>query len=194
MNKFKIIILIIGILFFTFLFLIGSVVGIVQLLFMLAVYFFKKPLRFALRSITERDFVLVVIFGTIFGLVEEILWYVFDPEIYWSSLFIDLTSMLPVYFTFYIVVYFLAKKFRVTQKKAFLSGGIFGYIFYFIAESGLFGFQIGGISEAPILLIAIWEINNFFLNGLLVWFPLYVSNLLIDANKNQTKIWHNLFI
>ena len=183
MDKFKIFISIVGVLFFGFLVLIGSVAGIVQLMFMLLIYFLRKPLKSTFRSITKNNFALVVILGTIFGLVEEILWYVSDPEIYWSSLFVDLTSMLPVYFIFYIIVYSLAKKFRVTQKKAFLSGGIFGYIFYFIAESGLFGFQIGGVPGAPILLVLIWEINNFFLNGLLVWFPLYVSNLLSDANE-----------
>ncbi|RLG14961.1 MAG: hypothetical protein DRN71_02350 [Candidatus Nanohalarchaeota archaeon] len=181
MEKFKIFISVVCALFFGFLVSIGSVAGIVQLLFMVMVYFFSKSLRYILRLVTKKDFVLVVIFGTVFGLFEEVLWFVFDPEIYWSSLFVDLVSMLPVYFVFYIVVYFLAEKFEVTQRRAFLYGGVFGYVFYFVAESGLFGFQIGGIPGASIPLVMVWEINNFFLSGLLVWFPLYVSGLLSDS-------------
>jgi len=180
MDKFKIIIPVIGVFFFVFLVSIGSITGIVQLLFMSLIYFLRKHLRFVVRLITKRNFIIVVIFGTIFGLIEEILWFVFDLEIYWNSLSVDLLSMLPIYFVFYTVVYLLAKKFEVTQKKAFLCGGIFGYVFYFITESGLFGFQIGGIPGASIFLVLIWEINNFFLNGLLVWFPLYLSDLLSD--------------
>ncbi len=183
MDKFKAFVLILGIFFFAFLVLIGSAAGIAQMLFMLLVYFFRKPLRHALRLITRRNFVLVVIFGAIFGLVEEVLWFVSEPGIQktmFSSLSADLTSTLPVYLIFYLAVYALAKSFRITQKKAFLFGGIFGYVFYFIAESGLFGFQFGGIPGAPLPLLLAWEINNFFLNGLLVWFPLYLSDLLVE--------------
>ncbi|MCK4550492.1 MAG: hypothetical protein KAT91_00915 [Candidatus Aenigmarchaeota archaeon] len=183
MDGFNTFILALGILFFGFLLLIGSIAGITQMLFMVLIYIFRKQLRFLLRSITKKDFILVVIFGTIFGLIEEILWYVTEPgiqETMFDSLYIDLVSTLPAYLIFFIVVYGLAKRTETTQKKAFLYGGIFGYIFYFIAESGLFGFQFGGIPGTPIFLILIWEVNNFFLNGLLVWFPLYVSGLLKD--------------
>ncbi len=180
MDKFKTILLAIGILFLAVLTLIGSVAGIIQLLFMTLIYLTRKPLKTISRKITVNNLILVVVFGTVFGLVEEILWYVFDPEIYWSSLYVDLTSMLPVYMIFYLIIYALAKRYKTTQKKAFLSGGIFGYLFYFTFESGLLGFQIGGIPGAPIFLVMIWEINNFYLNGLLVWFPLYISDLLSD--------------
>lgn len=185
MDKFKTFVLALGIFFFAFLTLIGSVAGIAQMLFMFLVYLFRNRLRYALRLITKRDFVLVVIFGVIFGLVEEVLWFVSEPGIQkamFSSMYADLTSMLPIYLIFYLIVYALAKKFRITQKKAFLSGGIFGYVFYFIAESGLLGFHFGGIPEAPPPRLLIWEVNNFFLNGLLVWFPLYLSGLLADGS------------
>ncbi len=183
MDKFRTFISVVGIFFFVFLVLIESVAGIAQLVFMLLTYLFRKPLRSLIRLITVNNFVLVVVFGTIFGLVEEILWYVSEPGIQqtmFGSLYVDLISTFPVYLIFYCIVYLLAKKYTPTQKKAFLYGGIFGYTFYFIAESGLFGFQFGGIPGAPIPLILIWEINNFFLNGLLVWLPLYLSDLLSD--------------
>ncbi len=184
MDKFKTFILTLGILFFAFLLLIGSVAGIVQMLFMAAIYLFRKPLRYLIRLSTNRNFILVVVFGALLGMVEEILWFVSEPGIkqtMFSSLSIDLTSTLPVYIIFYLVVYFLARK-GTTQKKAFMYGGIFGYIFYFIAESGILRFQFGGIPGAPIWLLLIWEVNNFFLNGLGVWFPLYLSELLVDRD------------
>lgn len=183
MDRFKEFILGLGTLFTAFLVLIGSVAGIVQMVFSLIIYLFRKQLRSALRSVSKKDFALVVIFGTFFGLLEEILWYVSDHGVQqsmFSSLSNDLASMLPLYFIFYLVIYVLTKHKQITQKRAFLYGGIFGYVFYFIAESGIFGFQFGGISGAPLILILVWEINNFFLNGLLVWFPLYLSDLFID--------------
>jgi len=73
MDKVKIVISTVGMLFFGFLVLIGSIAGIMQLLFMILLYLFRKPLRFLLRLITKRNIVLVVIFGTIFGLIEELL-------------------------------------------------------------------------------------------------------------------------
>lgn len=184
MDKFKFLISSLGIFFFVFLLLINSTAGIIQMLFMVLIYLLRKPLRFTLRLISKRNFVLVVVFGTIFGLVEEILWYVSEPGIQktmFSSLYVDLTSTLPVYFLFFTIIYFLAKRSRTTQRKVFTYGGLFGYAFYFMAESGILGFQFGGVAGAPILLVLIWEINNFFLNGLLVWFPLYVSDLLRDV-------------
>ena len=174
---------IVGMLFLGFLLCIGSIAGIVQLAFMTLIFLLRRPLRSGLRSVSERNFVLVVVFGIIFGLIEEVLWYVFDPSTYWVNLVVDLMSMFPIYFILYVVVYYLAKRYNVTQKMAFLGGGVFGYVFYFIAESGLFGFQIGGIVGASIVLVLIWEVNNFFLNGLLVWFPLYMSDLLIDTDS-----------
>jgi len=185
MDRFKKFILTLGILFFSFLILIKSTAGIAQMLFLILIYLFRNPLRFLLRLISKNNFVLVVIFGTLFGLVEEVLWYVSEPGIQqtmFKSLSADLASMLPAYLIFYLAIYTLAKRRETTQRKAFLYGGIFGYIFYFFAESGLFGFQFGGIAGAPILLVLIWEINNFFLNGLLVWFPLYLSDLLVEEN------------
>jgi hypothetical protein len=139
-----------------------------------------------IRKITSKDFLLVVFFGTLLGLTEEILWFLSEPGIkqtMFKSLYIDLASTLPAYLLFYLIIYILAKTQKTTGEKAFLYGGIFGFIFYFIFESGLFGFQFGGITGAPIWLIIIWEINNFFLSGLLVWFPLYLSDLLIAENK-----------
>ena len=186
MDRFSIGLSVLFVSFFLFMIAIGSVAGIVQLLFMVLVYLFRKPLRSVLRLVTRKDFFLVVFFGTLFGLVEEVLWFVFEPGIQqtmFSSLYVDLKSTFPVYLIFYLVVYTLAKWRRTTQNRAFLYGGIFGYIFYFIAESGLFGFQIGGVLGAPIYLVMIWEINNFFLNGLLVWFPLYLSDLLSDSES-----------
>lgn len=185
MDKFRTFILALGVAFFAFLVLIGSAAGIFQMLFMTAIYIFRKPLRYALRLITQRNFILVVIFGTVFGSVEEVLWYVSEPGVQqtmFDSLYADLTSTLPAYLIFYGVVYALAKWRKPTQEKAFLYGGIFGYVFYFIAESGLLGFQFGGIPGAPILLVLVWEVNNFFLNGLLVWFPLYLSDMLADSS------------
>ena len=183
MDKFKTFILALSITFLAFLVLLGSTAGIVQMLFMTFIYIFRKPLRFVLRLITKRDFILVVVFGILFGLVEEVLWYVSDPgmQAIFSSLYIDLASTFPAYLVFYLIIYILARN-GTTQKKAFIYGGIFGYVFYFIAESGLLGFQFGGIPGAPLWLILIWEINNFFLNGLLVWFPLYLSDLFVDRN------------
>ncbi len=186
MDTFSKTILTIGSLFFLFLIIIGSIAGIAQMIFMVLVYIARKPLRHSFRMLTKNNFILVVFLGTAFSLVEEVLWYITEPGIQqamFDSLYIDLISTLPVYFIFYIVVYLLAKRRETTQKKAFLYGGIFGYIFYFIAESGLFGFQFGGIPSAPIILVLVWEINNFFLNGLLVWFPLYISGLLRDIDK-----------
>ena len=185
MDKFSKFFLIVGALFFVFLLLISSIAGIAQMLFMVLIYLFRKPARFVLRMITKNDFALVVIFGTLFGLVEEVLWFMTEPGIQqtmFSSLSVDLASMLPTYFIFYSVVYFLAKRSRTTERRAFIYGGIFGYVFYFLAESGILGFQFGGIPGAPLPLILVWEINNFFLNGLLVWFPLYVSDLLRENN------------
>lgn len=182
MDEFRTFILTLGIPFFGFLILIGSTAGLIQMFFMLLVYVFRKPLRRALRRITESDFILVVVFGTLFGLTEEVLWYVSEPGIrqtMFGSLPVDLTSTLPAYFVFYLVVYALARRRRTTQKRVFLYGGLFGYVFYFIAESGLFGFRFGGVPGAPLFLVMIWEINNFFLNGLLVWFPLHLSSLLL---------------
>ena len=97
-----------------------------------------------------------------------------------NSLSEDLVSTLPAYMIFFTAVYVLSQRRKLTQRKIFLYGGIFGYIFYFIAESGLFGFQFGGIPNAPMSLLLIWEINNFFLNGFLAWFPLYLSDLPVD--------------
>ncbi|MDD5688458.1 MAG: hypothetical protein PHE88_11585 [Elusimicrobia bacterium] len=181
MDKFRIFILALGVFFFGFLVLIGSIAGIAQMLFMILIYIFRKQLRFALRRIVKRDFITIIVVGTLFGLTEEVLWYMIDPTTF-SSLYVDLASTFPAYLIFYLVVYALAKWRRTTQKKAFLYGGIFGYIFYFIVESGLFGFQFGVVSKAPLFLLLIWEVNNFFLNGLLVWFPLYVSDILFDSN------------
>lgn len=186
MNKFKTFILALGMLFLSFLILIGSVSGIAQMSFMALIFLFRKPLRRAISKITSNNFILVVIFGTLLGLTEEVLWYVSEPGIkqsMFSSLYTDLISTLPVYLIFYFIVYILAKRRKTTQKKAFLYGGIFGYVFYFIAESGILGTQFGGIPGAPIWLVLIWEVNNFFLNGLLVWFPLYLSELLADKEQ-----------
>lgn len=183
MEKFKIFILALGVFFSGFLALIGSAAGLIQMAFMALIYLFRKHLRFLLRRITENNFILIVFFGTIFGLTEEVLWFWSEPGIektMFDSLYSDLASTLPAYSIFYLVVYALARRKKITEERAFLSGGIFGYFFYFIAESGLFGFQFGGVSGAPIWLISVWEINNFFLNGLLVWFPLYLSDLFID--------------
>lgn len=185
MDKFRTFVLALGIVFSAFLVLSGSVAGIVQMLFMTMIYLFRKPLRSALRLITQRNFILVVIFGTVFGLVEEVLWYVSEPGIQqrmFGSLYVDLASTLPAYLIFYAVVYAIAGWRKPTQEKAFLYGGAFGYLFYFVAESGLFGFQFGGVPGAPISLVLVWELNNFFLNGLLVWFPLYLSDMLADAS------------
>lgn len=183
MDKFKTFILALGTLFFIFLVLIGSGSGIVQMIFMMLVYFFRKPLRHAIRKIATKNLILVVFFGVLLGLSEEVLWYMFEPGVkqtMFKSLYADLAATFPAYLFFYLIVYALAKKRKITQKSAFLYGGIFGYIFYFIFESGIFGTQFGGVSGAPVWLILVWEINNFFLNGLLVWFPLYLSDILVD--------------
>lgn len=185
MNIFKIFILTLGILFSGFLLLTGSVSGLVQMTFMTLIYLFRKPLKHMIHKITSNDFVLVVGSGVLFGLTEEVLWYISEPGIrqtMFKSLSSDLASTLPAYLIFYLIIYALAKRHKTTQKNAFLYGGIFGYIFYFIAESGVSGVQFGGIPGAPIWLILVWEINNFFLNGLLVWFPLYLSELLTEKN------------
>lgn len=150
---------------------------------MVLIYFFRKPLRRAIRKITLSNFVLVVIFGTFLGLAEEVLWYIFESGVQqtmFKNIYTDLASTFPVYLLFYVIVYVLAKRQKNTGEKVFLYGGIFGYVFYFIVESGIFGVQFGGIIGASIWLILIWEINNFFLNGLLVWFPLYTSDLLSE--------------
>jgi hypothetical protein len=186
MNKFKTFISALSIFFLFFLFLIGSVSGIIQMTFMMLVHLFRKPLKRTIRKINTNNIVLIIIFGTLLGLTEEILWYFSEPGIQrtmFKDLYTDLASTLPVYIIFYFIIYTLAKRQKTTGQKAFLYGGIFGYIFYFIFESGILGIQIGGIPEAPIWLILIWEINNFFLNGLLVWFPLYLSDLMITENK-----------
>lgn len=185
MEKFKMFILALGIFFSGFLILIGSASGIVQILFTALIYLFRKPLRYSVRKITEKDFIIIVVFGTLFGLIEEALWFLSEPGIQQSmfgSLRIDLLSTLPAYAIFYSVIYALSRRHKITGKKAFLYGGIFGYVFYFIVESGLFGFRFGGIPGAPMWLVLIWEINNFFLNGLLVWFPLYLSGLYADRS------------
>jgi hypothetical protein len=182
-NTFKTSILALGVLFLSFLILIKSVSGIAQLLFMALIYLFRNPLKQTIRKITPNNFVLIVIFGSLLGLIEETLWYVSEPGIkqtMFKSLYTDLVSTLPVYLIFYFIIYTLAKRQKTTGEKAFLCGGIFGYVFYFIFESGILGIQFGGVPDAPIWLVLIWEINNFFLNGLLVWFPLYLSDLLAD--------------
>lgn len=183
MEKFSTFILALGVLFFGFLALIGSAAGMIQMLFMALIYLLRNYLRTAIRRIIKNNFVLVVFFGALFGLTEEILWFVSEPGIrqtMFGSLYADLVSTLPAYLIFYLAVYIFASRHKITGKRAFLFGGIFGYVFYFIFESGSFGFQFGGIPGAPIWLVLIWEINNFFLNGLLVWFPLYLSDLLTD--------------
>lgn len=185
MEKFKMFILALGMFFSGFLILIGSTAGLIQMMFMAAIYLSRKHFRFAMRRITENNFFLVAVFGTFLGLIEEVLWFWSEPgieKIMFDSLYSDLASTLPAYFIFYLVVYALAKRQKITEKRAFLSGGIFGYCFYFIAESGIFGFQFGGIPGAPIWLVSVWEINNFFLNGLLVWFPLYLSDFYSSRN------------
>jgi len=186
MEKLKILILPLGAFFLGFLVLIGSVAGIVQMLFMTLIYLSRNHLRSAMRRIVKNNFVLVVVFGTIFGVVEEVLWFVSEPGIrqtMFGSLYVDLVSTFPAYLIFYVIIYIFARHCKTTGEKAFLYGGIFGYFFYFIAESGLFGFHFGGVPGAPVWLILIWEINNFFLNGLLVWFPLYLSDLYVERSQ-----------
>lgn len=183
MEKFRIFILTLGMLFFGFLVLIGSVAGMVQMLFMVLVYLSRDHLRIAIRRMIKNNFILVVFFGTLLGLTEEVLWFVSEPGIrrtMFDSLSSDLASTLPAYLIFYLAVYVFSSRYKISGKRAFLFGGSFGYFFYFIFESGSFGFQFGGIPGAPVWLVLIWEINNFFLNGLLVWFPLYLSDLLVD--------------
>ncbi|MFQ6105501.1 MAG: hypothetical protein ACE5NL_00315 [Candidatus Hydrothermarchaeaceae archaeon] len=177
-----------GLFFLVFAILIGSPTAVANLLFMLLCYLLRNPLRTISNRLIKNKFLLLVIFGTLLGLVLEALWYfghIFENKPQpWVSLLDDFIRMFPVYLLLFIFLYLLIKRYPSTEKQAFIYGGIMGYIFYFAME----GLEVG---FSPLILLLLWEINNFLLNGFLIWMPLYISSNLVEKQERSVKehIW-----
>lgn len=179
-----------GIFFAGFAVLIGSATALWNLAFMAIAYLLRDQLKSIFCRLTTNKFLLLVIFGTMLGLSEELLWYVgheieSKPQ-QWLSLSDDIIRMGPVYLLLYAFLHQIIRKYPFTGKQAFMYGGISGYIFYFIMEGSGMGFS-------PIWLITLWEINNFLLNGFLFWMPLYVSENL-EQEQERTVPGHMLVL
>ncbi|VVB54879.1 Uncharacterised protein [uncultured archaeon] len=179
--------------FLIFATLIGSFTAVANLIFMLLCYFFRDSLRFIFRTKIKDKFLLLVTFGTLLGLALETVWYfgllLENKSQQWVSLLDDFIRMFPVYFILFVLLYQLVKRYPFTERQAFIYGGTIGYIYYFIME----GLQI---NFSPLPLLILWEINNFLLNGFLIWMPLYISNNLVNERERSVKkhIWVGIFL
>lgn len=170
--------------FLIFAILIGSFTAVANLAFMLICYLFRDSLRLIFGSKIKNHFFLLVTFGTLLGLALETLWYfglvLENKAQQWVSLLDDFIRMFPVYFILFVLLYQLIKRYPFTGRQAFMYGGTMGYIYYFLMEGSQINFS-------PLILLILWEINNFLLNGFLIWMPLYISNNLINDQKRSVK-------
>lgn len=184
MSNFRKFILVIGLIFVLFSALIGSTTAIANIAFMSICYSLRNRIKLFYCKLTTNKFFLLISFGLLLGLTEETLWYfghvLENKPQPWLSLYDDYFRMAPVYLLLFSAIYLISKKYPITEKNFFICGGIVGYTVYFVMEGAQTGFQ-------PISLLAVWEINNFLLNGFLIWMPLYISEGFVTKKINSGK-------
>lgn len=175
-----------GIFFAVIAVLLDSKTALANLTFMALLCLARNPLRRVVTSLKLPPNLSLVGFGLFLGLAEEALWYFGlllegKPQP-WVSLADDFIRMGPIYLLLFVGMALLTTRFPLTEKQSFLYGGAMGYIFYFWMEGSAMGFQ-------PLWLLILWEINNFLLNGFLLWLPLYVTGRAVENNP-RTWIGH----
>lgn len=162
----------------------NSPTAVANIAFMSICYVVRNPIKSIFSRLIANRFLRLVIFGTLLGMAEETLWYFghmleAKPQP-WVSLIDDFIRMAPAYFVLFVFIYLLVKLYHPTAKQAFTYGAAMGYVIYFIMEGAEIGFS-------PLPLLLLWEINNFLLNGFLVWMPLYVSDVLAECKDCSMK-------
>lgn len=175
-----------GIFFVAFAMLIGAKTALLNLLFICVLYLLSRPLRGIAGFVFQNKALLLVITGTLLGLALETLWYfglsIENKPQRWVSLLDDLIRMFPVYLLLFLFLNLLIRAHPMTSLQAFAYGGVMGYAFYFVMEAAESG--------APLLLLVPWELNNFFLNGFLIWFPLFISDNLEGGDRSMIgHVW-----
>ena len=171
-----------GIFFAMIAILMDSKTALANLAFMALLCLARRPLRRVVTSLKLPPSLSLVGFGLFLGLAEEALWYfgllLEGKSQPWVSLADDFIHMGPVYLLLFAGIALLLTRFPLTEKQSFLYGGAMGYIFYFLMEGSAMGFQ-------PLWLLILWEINNFLLNGFLLWLPMRVTGRTVENNRRS---------